>query len=35
MNVTSDSNLKGVKKHINTHYFRAEYVGWETNSEYP
>ena len=35
MNIKPESVTKDVKKKINSHYFRAEYLGWQTKSEYP
>lgn len=35
MNIKPESVSKDMKKKINSHYFRAEYLGWQIKSEYP
>ena len=35
MNILLESTSNETKKYKETHYFRAEYVGWDDDSDYP
>ena len=35
MNILPESTSNETKKYKETHYFRAEYVGWDDDSDYP
>ena len=35
MNILKDSINKDVRSQMNSHYFRADYIGWNPKNEYP